>query len=46
MILISGRLDSSTKERAARLGITSVLEKPFAADRLVGLIRTVMSERN
>ena len=46
MILISGRLDANTKERAARLGITSVLEKPFAADRLVNLIRTVMSERN
>jgi FixJ family two-component response regulator len=46
MILISGRLDTNTKERAARLGITSVLEKPFAADRLVDLIRTVMSERH
>jgi FixJ family two-component response regulator len=45
-ILISGRLDTNTKERAARLGITSVLEKPFAADRLVDLIRTVLSERN
>lgn len=45
-ILISGRLDTNTKERAARLGITSVLEKPFAADRLVDLIRTVMSERH
>ncbi len=45
-ILISGRLDTNTKERAARLGITSVLEKPFAADRLVDVVRTVMSERN
>ena len=45
-ILISGRLDTHTKERAARLGITRALEKPFAADRLVDLIRTVMSERN
>lgn len=45
-ILISGRLDKNTRERAARLGITSALEKPFAADRLVDLIRTVMSERN
>src|ERR1700730_493066 len=33
-ILISGRLDANTKERAASLGITSVLEKPFAADPL------------
>ena len=46
MILISGRLDSSVKERATRLGITSVLEKPFASDRLVDLIRTVMSVRH
>ena len=45
-ILISGRLDTNTKERAARLGITSVLEKPFAADRLVDLVRTALSERN
>ncbi len=45
-ILISGRLDTNTKERAASLGITGVLEKPFAADRLVDLIRTVLSERN
>ena len=45
-ILISGRLDTNTKERAARLGITSVFEKPFAADRLVDAVRTVMSERN
>ena len=46
MILISGRLDTTTKERAARMGITSVLEKPFAADRLVDLIRTLLLERN
>jgi two-component system response regulator FixJ len=45
-ILISGRLDTNTKERAASLGITSVLEKPFAADRLVGLVRMALSERN
>jgi FixJ family two-component response regulator len=46
MILISGRLDTNTKQRAASLGITSVLEKPFAADRLVDLIQTVLLERN
>ena len=45
-ILISGRLDTNTKERAARLGITNVFEKPFAADHLVDVVRTVMSERN
>jgi two-component system, LuxR family, response regulator FixJ len=45
-ILISGRLDTNTKERAARLGITSVLEKPFEADCLVNLIQTALLERN
>ena len=46
VILISGWLDTNTKERAARLGITGVLEKPFAADRLVDLIRTVLLKRH
>ena len=45
-ILISGRLDTHIKERAASLGITSVLEKPFAGDRLIALIRTALLERN
>jgi two-component system response regulator FixJ len=45
-ILISGRLDTKTKERAASLGLTSVLEKPFAAQHLVDLIRTALWERN
>jgi two-component system, LuxR family, response regulator FixJ len=45
-ILISGRLDTNTKERAARLGITSVLEKPFEADCLVNLIQTAVVEGN
>ena len=45
-ILISGRLDTNTKERAARLGITSVLEKPFEAACLVNLIQTALLERN
>jgi two-component system, LuxR family, response regulator FixJ len=44
-ILISGRLDTNTKERAASLGVTSVLEKPFAADDLVDLIRAALWER-
>ena len=43
-ILISGRLDTRTKERATSLGVASVLEKPFAADRLVGLIRMALLE--
>ena len=45
-ILISGRLDTSIRERAAILGVTSVIEKPFAADRLVELIRTALLERD
>jgi len=46
IILISGRLDAKTRERAASLGVTNVLEKPFAADHLVDLIRTALWERN
>lgn len=45
-ILISGRLDTSTRERAAILGIKSVIAKPFAADHLIDLIRTALLERN
>jgi FixJ family two-component response regulator len=45
-ILISGRLDTKTRERAASLGVTSVLEKPFVGNHLVDLIRTVLWERN
>jgi len=45
-ILISGRLDTGIRQRAAHLGIASVVEKPFAADHLLGLIRTALLERN
>jgi two-component system, LuxR family, response regulator FixJ len=45
-ILISGRLDTNTTERAAGLGVTRVVEKPFEADRLVDFIRTALLERN
>jgi two-component system response regulator FixJ len=45
-ILISGRLDTNIRERAASLGVTSVIEKPFAAGRLVNLIRTALLGRN
>jgi FixJ family two-component response regulator len=45
-ILISGRLDTKTKERAAGLGVTTVLEKPFVGKHLVDLIRTALWERN
>ena len=45
-ILVSGRLDTKTRERAASLGVTSVLEKPFVGNHLVDLIRTALWERN
>ena len=45
-VLISGRLDTSAIERAARLGVANVLEKPFAADRLIEIIRTALLGRN
>jgi two-component system, LuxR family, response regulator FixJ len=45
-ILISGRLDTKIKDRAASLGVTNVLEKPFAADHLVDLIRAALRERS
>ena len=43
-ILISGRLDTYTKELAASLGVASVLDKPFAANRLLDLIRAALLE--
>jgi two-component system, LuxR family, response regulator FixJ len=45
-ILVSGRLDVNTRERASNLGVIKVIEKPFVAARLVGLIRTALLERN
>jgi two-component system response regulator FixJ len=45
-ILISGRLDPIARDRARALGVTNVLEKRFAADRLIELIRAILSEHN
>ena len=45
-ILISGRLDMNTRERASNLGVIKVIEKPFVAARLVDLVRTTLLERN
>jgi FixJ family two-component response regulator len=45
-ILISGRLDTKTTERAAGLGVTRVVEKPFEAEGLVDFIRTALTERD
>jgi two-component system response regulator FixJ len=43
-ILISGHLDATTRERATRLGVRGLLDKPFAADRLIELVRTALAE--
>ncbi len=45
-ILISGRLDAKTRERAIRLGVRELLEKPFSASRLIELVRWMLSESN
>ena len=45
-ILVSGRLDTKARERAASLGVTNIVEKPFAAGPLVDLIRTALWERS
>lgn len=45
-ILISGRLDTKTTERAAGLGVIRVVEKPFEAEGLVDLIRTALMKRD
>ena len=42
-ILISGRLDASTRQRATRLGIRELLDKPVAADRLIQAIRKTLA---
>jgi two-component system, LuxR family, response regulator FixJ len=44
IILISGRLDRNTRERAASLGVTRIVDKPFAPSRLVSLIQAALSE--
>lgn len=38
-ILITGRLDPSVSERATKLGMVSILEKPFPPARLIELVR-------
>jgi hypothetical protein len=45
-IPISRRLDASTREHASILGVTRVIEKPFAVDDLADLIRTALLERD
>jgi len=43
-ILISGRLDYVTTQRATRLGVRELLDKPVAAERLLQAIRTTLAE--
>ena len=45
-ILLTGQLDKNTRQRAAHLGIASIVEKPFAADYLLELVRTALLERD
>ena len=45
-ILISGRLDARARDRASRLGVTRIVEKPFVAARFVDVIRASLKERN
>ena len=42
-ILISGRLDASTRDRASRLGVRELLDKPVAASRLIEAIRAALA---
>lgn len=44
-ILITGRLDPVISERAANSGVLEVLQKPFAAARLVELVERVVGAR-
>ena len=42
-ILITGRLDARITQRAGKLGVCAILEKPFAVARLVELIGGVLA---
>ena len=41
-VLISGRLDASTRERATRLGVRALLDKPVPASQLIQAIRAIL----
>ena len=43
-MLISGRLDASTRQRATVLGVCELLDKPVAPGRLMQAIRTMLAE--
>ena len=42
-MLISGRLDASTRQRATLLGVCELLDKPVAPGRLMQAIRTTLA---
>jgi FixJ family two-component response regulator len=44
-ILITGRLDASIAERAAKLAVMAILEKPFPTGRLIELVRAGLDSR-
>ncbi len=46
VVLITGRSDAGIAERAGKLGVITVLEKPFAVARLVELIHTGLAGRH
>ena len=43
-MLISGRLDASTRPRATLLGVCELLDKPVAPGRLIQAIRTMLAD--
>ena len=45
-ILITGRLDRAIERRAHELGVREILEKPFPAARLLGVIQHIGSAQS
>jgi FixJ family two-component response regulator len=43
-IVITGRLDANIVARAATLGVTEILEKPFSTKRVVELVRVSLDQ--
>lgn len=44
-ILITGRLDAGLAERAGKLGVMAILEKPFAGTQLLKVLRAGLDSR-
>ena len=45
-ILITGRITTEIVERAGKLGVKAVLDKPFSVARLIELVRQALRERS